>query len=104
MTQVVRGANVLLAGIAVLALGGSLFHGLGQPLFWADEAETAMFGERVREYGYPKVHGERNVVYQFGPNIALGVKEGPDAYIGTTWGQFYFATLGLSWADGVADF
>jgi hypothetical protein len=58
----------------------------------------------VREYGYPKVHGERNVVYQFGPNIALGVKEGPDAYIGTTWGQFYFATLGLSWADGVADF
>jgi hypothetical protein len=50
-----------------------------------------MFGERVLEYGYPKVHGPRNVVYQFGPDIALGVKERFDAYIGTTWGHFYFA-------------
>jgi len=102
--HVLRGADVALAGIAALALGLSLLHGLGQPLLWADEAETAMFGQRVREHGYPKVHGQRNVVYQFGPNIALGVKEGPDAYIGTTWGQFYYATLGLWWADGVADF
>jgi len=80
-----------------------LFKHLAYPLLWADEAETAMFGQRVLEHGYPKVHGARNVVYQFGPNIAVGVKEGSDAYIGTTWGQFYFAVPGLAWARGASD-
>jgi hypothetical protein len=104
MTQPLHSANAALGLLATLALGFALFHQLGAPLFWADEAETAMFGERVLEYGYPKVHGDRNVVYQFGPNIALGVKEGPDAYIGTTWGQFYFAALGLAWAESAPTF
>jgi hypothetical protein len=93
--------GLLVAAAAVF--GVLLFKHLSYPLLWADEAETAMFGRRVLEYGYPKVHGPRNVVYQFGPNIALGVKEGPDAYIGTTWGQFYFAAPGLLWARGVED-
>ena len=55
-------------------------------------------------YGYPKVHGQRNVVYEFGSNIALGVKESVDAYIGTTWGHFYFAVPGVLWAAGTDDF
>jgi hypothetical protein len=76
---------------------------LAYPLFWSDEADTAMFGTRVLEYGYPRVHGPRNVVYQFGPDIALGVKERFDAYIGTTWGHFYFAVPGLWWAEGTED-
>jgi len=80
-----------------------LFKHLAHPLFWSDEADTAMFGSRVLEYGYPKVHGPKNVSYQFGSNIALGVKESVDAYIGTTWGQFYFAAPGLLWARGVDD-
>ena len=80
-----------------------LFSGLGHPLFWSDEADTAMFARRILEFGYPKVHDGRNVVYQFGPNIALGVDERSDAYIGTTWGQFYFAAPGVRWAEGVAD-
>lgn len=104
MTRAARGLDRALVGVAAVLLGVSLFHQLGAPLFWADEAETAMFGQRVLEYGYPKVHGKRNVVYQFGPNIAVGVKEGPDAYIGTTWGQFYFAVPGLWWAQGARDF
>lgn len=90
------------AAAAVLCLG-MLLGGLSTPLLWADEAETAMFAEHTRIHGYPKVHGDRNVVYQFGSNIALGVKEGPDAYIGTTWGHFYFAIPGLVWADGTDD-
>jgi hypothetical protein len=63
-----------------------------------------MFGTRVIEYGFPKVHGERNVLYEFGSNIAVGVKEGIDAYIGTTWGHFYFAVPGILWARGADDF
>ena len=85
------------------ALGVLLFSGLAHPLFWSDEADTAMFARRIIEFGYPKVHDGRNVVYQFGSNIALGVDERSDAYIGTTWGQFYFAAPGVRWAEGVAD-
>jgi hypothetical protein len=80
-----------------------LFGSLSHPLLWQDEAETAMFGRRVLEYGYPKVHGPRNVVYQFGFDAAMGVKERCDAYIGTTWGQFYFATIGLALAGEGGD-
>jgi hypothetical protein len=102
-------ADVALLALAVAAFLAMLLGHLGHPLFWSDEADTAMFGTRVREYGYPKVHapgaagGAGNVVYQFGPDIALGVKERFDAYIGTTWGHFYFAVPGLWWAEAVAD-
>jgi hypothetical protein len=89
--------------LAIAAFATMLLGRLGHPLFWSDEADTAMFGTRVLESGYPKVHGPDNVVYQFGPDIALGVKERFDAYIGTTWGHFYFAVPGLWWADAVAD-
>ncbi len=92
---------LLLATSSALAV--LLFRGLAHPLFWSDEADTAMFARRIIEFGYPKVHDGRNVVYQFGSNIALGVDERSDAYIGTTWGQFYFAAPGVRWAESVAD-
>jgi hypothetical protein len=92
---------MLLLGVALLA--ALLFKHISHPLLWQDEAETVMFGTRVLEYGYPKVHGERNVLYEFGSNIAVGVKEEIDAYIGTTWGHFYFAVPGILWARGVED-
>jgi hypothetical protein len=95
--------EIALTAAAAAFFGVVVFQHLTYPLFWADEAETAMFGRRVLEYGYPKVHGARNVVYQFGPNIAVGVKEDSDAYIGTTWGQFYFAAPGLLWARATED-
>jgi hypothetical protein len=91
----------LVLGLAAFA--AMLLGNLGHPLFWSDEADTAMFGTRVLEHGYPKVHGSDNVVYQFGPDIALGVKERFDAYIGTTWGHFYFAVPGLCWAGSTPD-
>ncbi len=92
---------LLLLGLAVFST--LLFKHLSYPLLWQDEAETVMFGTRIVEYGYPKVHGERNVVYEFGPNVALGVNERFDAYIGKTWGDFYFAVPGLLWARGTDD-
>jgi hypothetical protein len=91
----------LVAGMAVFAV--LLFKHISYPLLWQDEAETAMFASRVVEYGYPKVHGDRNVLYEFGGNIAVGVKESVDAYIGTTWGHFYCAGPGVLWAQGAPD-
>ncbi len=98
-----RAAPTLLLCLGIVAFGAMLFGRLGHPLLWQDEAETVMFGKRVLEYGYPKVHGRRNVVYEFGPNIALGVKERSDAYIGKTWGDFYLAVPGIVWAERVDD-
>jgi len=98
-----RSAEIGLVLLALAAFAAMLLGNLGHPLFWSDEADTAMFGTRVLEYGYPKVHGPDNVVYQFGPDVALGIKERFDAYIGTTWGHFYFAVPGLRWAEAVAD-
>jgi hypothetical protein len=78
-----------------LAFGLMLFKHLSHPLIWNDEAETVMYGTRILEYGYPKVHGRRNVVLELNAPVHVGLKEGIDAYIGATWGQFYFATLGV---------
>jgi len=80
-----------------------LFARLGHPLLWQDEGETAMFARRILEFGYPKVHDGRNVVYEFGANVAAGIDEASDAYIGKTWGDFYFAVPGVWWAQGVED-
>lgn len=89
--------------LAAAVFAGGLLRHLEYPLLWQDEAETAMFARRIAEYGFPKVHGRRNVVYEFGPNVALGIDEATDAYIGKTWGDFYFAVPGLLWARGAGD-
>jgi hypothetical protein len=94
-------SGLLLLGVALFAT--LLFKHISYPLLWQDEGETVMFATRVVEYGYPKVHGDRNVLYEFGSNIAVGVKESVDAYIGTTWGHFYYAVPGVLWARGSAD-
>jgi hypothetical protein len=93
----------LLLALAMAVLAVMLLGRLSHPLLWQDEGETAMFASRVVEYGYPKVHGPRNVVYEFGPNVALGVKESLDAYIGKTWGDFYFAAPAVIWARASGD-
>lgn len=98
-----RAVEVGLLLLAIAAFAAMLLGRLAHPLFWSDEADTAMFGTRILEVGFPKVHGPDNVVYQFGPDLALGIKENFDAYIGTTWGHFYFAVPGLWWAERVSD-
>jgi hypothetical protein len=97
-----RLAPTVVLVLALSAFGGMLFARLGHPLLWQDEGETAMFASRILEFGYPKVHDGRNVVYEFGANVAVGVKESVDAYIGKTWGDFYFAVPGVWWARGAA--
>lgn len=90
---------ILANGTLVVLLAARLDH----PLLWQDEGEVAMYASRILAFGYPKVHDGRNVVYEFGPNLAVGVKESVDAYIGRTWGDFYFAVPGAWWARGVDD-
>jgi hypothetical protein len=96
----IRRAGLALAFAAFAVL---LFKHISYPLLWQDEAETAMFATRILEYGYPRVHGPGNVLYEFGNDTEIGIKEGIDAYIGTTWGHFYAAVPALLWSRGAGD-
>jgi hypothetical protein len=94
--------------VAALAASASLLFALvlrhlSHPVLWNDEAETIVYAERILDFGYPKVHDGRNVVYELTAPISIGVKEGQDAYIGSTWGQYYFGTPGAAWARSVSD-
>ena len=97
------GVESLLCAAALALFAGMLLPGLSSPLFWHDEGDTAMFATRILEVGYPKVHGPRNVLYEFGAPLAVGVKESQDAYIGKPWGDYYFAVPGVWWARGSDD-
>jgi hypothetical protein len=84
----------------------SLFKNISYPLLWADESMTVMHGKRVLEYGYPKVHDGKNVVYDLRhSNPRLGIDEKTDAYIGgANWGMYYFAAIAVKLAEMSDDF
>lgn len=79
----------------------SLFKNISYPLLWADEGMTVMYGKRVSEYGYPKVHDGKNVVYDLRhSNPKLGMDEKTDAYIGgPSWGMYYIAAVAVKLAQ-----
>ncbi len=87
--------------ILSLLFATSLFKNISYPLFWADESMTAMGGVRVLEFGYPKVHDGKNVLYDLKhSNPSLGIDEKTDAYIGgANWGQYYIAAVGVKLAE-----
>jgi hypothetical protein len=92
----------------LVALSAALFatlvlKHLSYPLLWNDESETAMYAERILDFGYPKVHDGRNVVFELQAPLEVGLKEELDAYIGSTWGQYYFAVPGALAARRVTD-
>jgi len=92
--------RIILIFLAVL-FAVSLFKNISYPLFWADESMTVMHGKRVLEYGYPKVHDGKNVLYDLShPNPTLGIDEKTDAFIGgANWGQYYIAAIGVKLAE-----
>ncbi len=94
----------LLAALAGVMMAWTVLGQLGHPLLWNDEGYTAEFGRRVLVYGYPKVHDGRNTLYGLDTNIAVGTREGLDAYLGTPWAHYYVAALGVRLAEGVTDF
>lgn len=89
--------------LAMLLFLTMLLKHISYPLLWHDESDTVMFGERVLEYGYPKVHGPKNVVYGLKHRLKLGVDERFDAYTGAPWGYYYFASIGVALARGADD-
>ena len=100
VTPVVRPEGSAVRSCSLLAM---LFRHLSYPLVWHDESDTVMFGQRVLEYGYPKVHGERNVVYGLRQDQAIGVHPSLDAYLGSPWAQYYYAAIGVALAAGSDD-
>jgi len=93
-----------LAVVFQLLFFASLFAGLGAPLLWEDEAETAMHGRSVLEYGVPRVHNGRNIIYGAPLPLAIGRDDALDAYLGSPWGQYFFAAPAVWWADRTSDF
>jgi hypothetical protein len=98
-----RRALLALAAGFQLLFCASVFARLGAPLLWQDEAETAMFGRGVLEHGVPKIHIGRNIVYGAHLPLALGRNEALDAYLGSPWGQYFFAATAVAWSDGSSD-
>jgi hypothetical protein len=82
----------------------SLFSNISHPLFWNDEGTTAVAGQRVLRFGYPKVHDGKNVLYDLNhPDYSIGIDEETDAFIaGANWAMYYLAAAGV-WAASAAD-
>ncbi len=90
-------AGVLIAATALFLT--LVFKHISYPLIWHDESDTVMFGQRVLEYGYPKVHGPKNIVYGLKDELRGRVHETFDAYRGAPWGYYYFAAIGVALAQ-----
>jgi hypothetical protein len=96
-------APIALAVFVHVLLATSLFARLEAPLLWQDEAETAMFGRSVLAFGVPKIHVDRNVLYGAHLPLALGRDARLDAYLGSPWGQYFFAAPAVAWSDRASD-
>jgi hypothetical protein len=84
----------------------SLFKNISCPLLWNDEAMAAEGAKVVLEYGYPKVHGKKNVFCDFRySNPSMGINEKDDAFAGSSgWGQYYYGIIGHTLAGKTDDF
>lgn len=86
--------------IPALFFALTLFANLPFPLLWNDEAECAMHSKSVLEYGYPKVHNGKNVLYPIRhTNKTLAIHKETDAYTGIGWAMFYYGTIGVQLAS-----
>lgn len=90
-----------LAGAVFAVMAFAVLKNIGYPLLWNDEGETAMFAERVLDFGYPKVSDGKNVIYclELEDKMA-GRRSAGGAYLGSGWGHFYFGAIGALAARG----
>lgn len=93
----------LLSVLLVCLFCVSLFKNISYPLFWNDEGNTAMFGSRILEYGFPKVHDGKNIVYESSVRMNTGVYKEWDAFLAGSWLTYYFAAVGVFFAKWVED-
>ncbi|MFH1995464.1 MAG: hypothetical protein ABIJ27_00525, partial [Candidatus Omnitrophota bacterium] len=88
--SILTAALILLCALFLIGV----LKNIGYPLLWNDEAETAMFAERILRYGYPKIHDGKNEIFTATIPIESCTDPKSDAYIGTVWGHFYFSVIG----------
>jgi len=81
----------------------SLFKNISYPLLWNDEGDTAMYATRIMEYGYPKVHDGKNVLYLYPVDMKLGTQEKYDLYTASPILGYYWAVPGVFLAKFVDD-
>lgn len=82
----------------------SVFLNIAYPLLWQDEAETAVAGQRILEYGYPKSKDGKNTLNLLElTDKSLAIREPYDAYITSSWTQFYVAAIGVKLSSFVSD-
>lgn len=88
MTRNVYFFCLLAAGLLIFML----FKNIQYPLFWNDESDTVVFAQRILQFGYPKVYDGKNISNHFLIfHPELSVKKKSNVYIGSTWGNYYFA-------------
>src|ERR1017187_9814379 len=91
-------------GLLFLVFCFSLYKNISYPLLWNDESESTMMATRVLTYGYPKVNDGKNRI--FAPDIPqseIGYNKKFDACTYITWGNYYFATIGVTLAKFAND-
>jgi hypothetical protein len=88
-----------LSFLFVVFIAFQIFFNLGSPRLWNDEAETAVYAQRILKYGIPKIHDGKNTIFPLSPWIHDGNIESLDAYVGSMWGQYYWAALGALIAE-----
>jgi hypothetical protein len=93
----------IILGFFVILYALSLFKNISYPLLWNDEAETAVYAERILDFGFPKVHDGKNALNLFCQWMDIGMKAEYDAYIASVWGQYYFCVPGAWLARKIDD-
>jgi hypothetical protein len=94
--------SLLVAVLIVFCI--SIFKHISHPLLWNDEAETVSFGQSILHHGYPKIHDGKNIIYPLDYlDLRLGEDTKTDAFIGSGWGCYYFATAGIILASAADD-
>ena len=100
-------ARIVLSATLCFILGAfifSLFKNIQYPLLWNDESETAMYAKRISQYGYPKIHDGKNIVWLTElPDKEIGVDKKRDSPSSLVWGQYYFASIGEFFAEKADD-
>ncbi|MBE7414635.1 MAG: hypothetical protein HS130_05140 [Deltaproteobacteria bacterium] len=87
---------IAVAAVMVALFSITLFKHISYPLLWNDGGDTAMFATRILEYGFPKVHDGKNVVYVHVAPMSIGVNK-HDMYTADLLLTYY-------WAAGLAHF
>ena len=89
----------------VFAFSVSVFKNIQYGVLWNDEAQTAMYAERVNSFGYPKVSDGKNILnLSETTDLSIGVKKSTDAWVYvSSWGQYYFAAPFVKMAEFVND-